>query len=56
MDALAVSYAAEVLPFCIDTTIVVPGAFATGTSHFANAGTPADVARAESYDQRHTPS
>ncbi|MFF3741022.1 SDR family NAD(P)-dependent oxidoreductase [Streptomyces sp. NPDC002566] len=34
MDALAVSYAAEVLPFGIDTAIVVPGAFTTGTSHF----------------------
>ncbi|MFP8903376.1 Rossmann-fold NAD(P)-binding domain-containing protein [Streptomyces atacamensis] len=55
MDALAVSYAAEVLPFGIDTAIVVPGAFTTGTNHFANAGTPADIDRAEAYDQRHRP-
>ncbi|MDN3029041.1 SDR family oxidoreductase [Streptomyces sp. S.PB5] len=55
MDALAVSYAAEVLPFGIDTAIVVPGAFTTGTNHFANAGTPADRARAEAYDRRHQP-
>ena len=55
MDALAVSYAAEVLPFGIDTAIVVPGAFTTGTNHFANAGAPADVDRAEAYDQRHGP-
>jgi NAD(P)-dependent dehydrogenase (short-subunit alcohol dehydrogenase family) len=55
MDALAVSYAAEVLPFGIDTAIVVPGAFTTGTNHFANAGAPADVRRAEAYDRRHRP-
>ncbi|MEU4895036.1 hypothetical protein AB0B12_20810 [Streptomyces sp. NPDC044780] len=52
---LAVSYAAEVLPFGIDTAIVVPGAFTTGTNHFANAGAPADVDCAEAYDQRHRP-
>lgn len=55
MDALAVSYAAEVLPFGIDTAIVVPGAFTTGTNHFANAGAPADRDRAEAYAQRHRP-
>jgi NAD(P)-dependent dehydrogenase (short-subunit alcohol dehydrogenase family) len=53
MDALAVSYAAEVLPFGIDTAIVVPGAFTTGTNHFANAGAPADADCAEAYDRRH---
>ncbi|MGV9628009.1 hypothetical protein [Streptomyces sp. NPDC003487] len=31
------------LPFGIDTAIVVPGAFTTGTSHLANAGAPADA-------------
>jgi NAD(P)-dependent dehydrogenase (short-subunit alcohol dehydrogenase family) len=55
MDALAVSYAAEVLPFGIDTAIVVPGAFTTGTKHFTNAGAPADRDCAEAYDQRHQP-
>ncbi|MBO8203197.1 SDR family oxidoreductase [Streptomyces smyrnaeus] len=55
MDAVAVSYAAEVLPFGIDTAIVVPGAFTTGTNHFANAGAPADTDRAEAYDRRHQP-
>ncbi|MEU5718544.1 SDR family NAD(P)-dependent oxidoreductase [Streptomyces sp. NPDC020403] len=55
MDALAVSYAAEVLPFGIDTAIVVPGAFTTGTSHFTNAGAPADADRAEIYERRHRP-
>ncbi len=40
MDSLAVSYAAEVVRFGIDTTIVVPGAFTTGTNHFAHTGSP----------------
>ncbi|MER6980831.1 SDR family NAD(P)-dependent oxidoreductase [Streptomyces carpinensis] len=40
MDALAGSCAAEAFPFGIDTAIVVPGAFTTGTNHFAKAGAP----------------
>lgn len=50
MDALAVSYAAELIRFGIDTSIVVPGAFTSGTNHFAHAGTPADTDRADAYD------
>ena len=50
MDALAVSYAAELIRFGVDTAIVVPGAFTSGTNHFAHAGTPADTARARQYD------
>ncbi|WP_372088731.1 SDR family oxidoreductase [Tistrella mobilis] len=42
MDALAVCYAKELAPFGIETSIVVPGAFTTGTNHFANAGKPDD--------------
>jgi hypothetical protein len=53
MDALAVSYAAELIRFGIDTSIVVPGAFTSGTSHFAHAGTPADTDRAAAYDSRY---
>jgi NAD(P)-dependent dehydrogenase (short-subunit alcohol dehydrogenase family) len=53
MDALAVSYAAEVVRFGIDTSIVVPGAFTSGTNHFAHAGTPADADRAAAYDARY---
>jgi NAD(P)-dependent dehydrogenase (short-subunit alcohol dehydrogenase family) len=53
MDALAVSYAAEVIRFGIDTSIVVPGAFTSGTNHFAHAGTPADGERAAAYDARY---
>ncbi len=49
MDALAVSYAAELARWGIETTIIVPGAFTKGTNHFAHAGTPADEARAAEY-------
>jgi len=50
MDALAVCYAKELAPFGIETAIVVPGAFTTGTNHFAHAGRPSDVAAATDYD------
>jgi NAD(P)-dependent dehydrogenase (short-subunit alcohol dehydrogenase family) len=50
-DALAVSYAAELARFGIETTIIVPGAFPTGTNHYASAGHPADTAVAEEYEQ-----
>lgn len=50
MDTLAESYAAELIKFGIDTTIVVPGAYTSGTNHFAHSGTPADTARAAEYD------
>ena len=42
MDALAVSYAAELARFDIETTIIVPGSFTNGTNHFAHSGHPAD--------------
>ena len=45
MDSLAVSYAAELSRWGIETSIVVPGAFTTGTNHFANAGKPEDQER-----------
>jgi NAD(P)-dependent dehydrogenase (short-subunit alcohol dehydrogenase family) len=51
MDSLAVSYAAELIKFGIETTIVVPGAFTHGTNHFANSGRPSDTARAAEYDE-----
>ncbi len=53
MDALAVSYAAELARFGIGTTIVVPGAFTSGTNHFANAGRPADNATVEAYEEKY---
>ncbi len=49
MDALAVAYARELTPFGIESAIVVPGAFTTGTNHFSNAGAPADEDRASEY-------
>ena len=49
MDALALSYAAELARFGIETTIVVPGSFTSGTEHFANAGRPTDEERAAEY-------
>jgi hypothetical protein len=50
MDALAVSYAAELNRWGIETSIIVPGAFTSGTNHFSNAGSPADKARQVEYD------
>jgi NAD(P)-dependent dehydrogenase (short-subunit alcohol dehydrogenase family) len=52
-DSLAVSYAAELACFGIETTIVVPGSFTTGTNHFANAGSAGDTAVAEAYESRY---
>jgi NAD(P)-dependent dehydrogenase (short-subunit alcohol dehydrogenase family) len=50
-DAFAVSYAAELARFGIDTTIIVPGAFPTGTNHYADAGHPADTRIEQEYDE-----
>ena len=49
MDSLAVSMAFELARFNIETAIVVPGAFTSGTEHFANAGQPADAATSAAY-------
>jgi len=50
MDALAVSYAAELARWNVETTIVVPGAFTSGTNHFAHAGSPEDNVRLKEYE------
>jgi NAD(P)-dependent dehydrogenase (short-subunit alcohol dehydrogenase family) len=50
MDALAVSYAAELARFGIETSIVVPGSFTSGTNHFAHSGRPADGEVVADYD------
>lgn len=50
MDALAVCYASELARWGIETTIIVPGSFTTGTNHFANAGKPSDEAVAKEYE------
>lgn len=49
MDQVAVAYARELAPFGIETSIVVPGAYTTGTNHFAHSGVPDDKPRAEAY-------
>lgn len=53
MDALAASYALELARFGIETSIIVPGAFTSGTNHFANSGAPSDTAVAAEYDTRY---
>ncbi|WP_284981568.1 SDR family NAD(P)-dependent oxidoreductase [Arthrobacter sp. efr-133-TYG-118] len=53
MDALAVSYGAELARWGVETTIVVPGAFTSGTNHFANSGRPGDQDLVVDYDQHY---
>ncbi|MFF7203544.1 SDR family NAD(P)-dependent oxidoreductase [Streptomyces sp. NPDC008141] len=53
MDALAVSYAAELARFGIETSIVVPGAFTSGTNHFATGGHPAEQTVIGDYEARY---
>lgn len=50
MDALAVIYARELTRWGIETSIIVPGAFTTGTNHFAHSGKPADEKRSAEYE------
>jgi NAD(P)-dependent dehydrogenase (short-subunit alcohol dehydrogenase family) len=56
MDALAVSYAGELARWNIETTIIVPGAFTSGTNHFAHAGLPEDEVRLKEYESGPTAS
>ncbi|MDQ1012213.1 NAD(P)-dependent dehydrogenase (short-subunit alcohol dehydrogenase family) [Streptomyces sp. V4I23] len=53
MDALAVSYAAELARFGIETSIIVPGSFTTGTNHFVTGGHPADQTVLPAYEARY---
>src|SRR5262249_34913666 len=50
MDAMAVQYARELALWGIETSIIVPGAFTSGTNHFAHSGVPADKQRVDEYD------
>jgi NAD(P)-dependent dehydrogenase (short-subunit alcohol dehydrogenase family) len=50
MDSIAVQYARELSRWGIETSIIVPGAFTSGTNHFAHSGRPADAARATEYE------
>jgi len=50
MDVMATQYARELALWGIETSIIVPGAFTSGTNHFAHAGAPADTERAAEYE------
>lgn len=50
-DSLAVSYAAELSRFGIETFIIAPGSYTTGTNHFAHAGHPSDAETVAKYDR-----
>jgi len=50
MDALAVSYARELTRWGVETSIIVPGAFTSGTNHFAHAMAPADQSVVDEYE------
>jgi NAD(P)-dependent dehydrogenase (short-subunit alcohol dehydrogenase family) len=52
-DSLAVTSAAELARFGVDTVIIVPGSFTRGTNHFANAGHPEDVDVAAAFEPLH---
>ena len=51
MDSLAQSYARELHPWGIETTIVLPGVFTKGTNHFADAMQPGVPEVAKEYDE-----
>jgi hypothetical protein len=40
----------ELTRWGIETSIIVPGAFTSGTNHFAHSGRPADAGRAAEYE------
>lgn len=50
MDSIAVQYACELSRWGIETSIIVPGAFTSGTNHFSHSGRPADEARVAEYE------
>ncbi|MDB5805855.1 MAG: short-chain dehydrogenase/reductase [Betaproteobacteria bacterium] len=53
MDSLAVSYAGELARFGVETSIIVPGAFTSGTNHFVNSGRPEDVVTGAAYERHY---
>lgn len=50
MDSLAVSYAGELARWGVETSIVVPGSFTSGTNHFAHSGRPSDTVVEAEYE------
>ncbi|MEU9239179.1 SDR family oxidoreductase [Streptomyces shenzhenensis] len=53
MDSLAVSYAGELARWGVETSIIVPGSFTSGTNHFAHSGRPDDTAVEAEYETRY---
>ena len=53
MDSLAVSYAGELARWGVETSIVVPGSFTSGTNHFAHSGSPADKVVEAEYETKY---
>jgi NAD(P)-dependent dehydrogenase (short-subunit alcohol dehydrogenase family) len=53
MDSLAVTYAGELARWGVETSIVVPGSFTSGTNHFAHSGHPADRAVEAEYETKY---
>jgi NAD(P)-dependent dehydrogenase (short-subunit alcohol dehydrogenase family) len=49
MDSLAVSYAGEIARWGIESVILSPGVYTSGTNHFAHADLPRDKAREAEY-------
>ncbi|MGW3960662.1 hypothetical protein ACWED2_12660 [Amycolatopsis sp. NPDC005003] len=55
MDSLTVTYAAEVVKYGIDSALVIPGAYTSGTNHFAHATHPADEQVGAVYEKVYGP-
>lgn len=53
MDSLAASYAGELARWGVETSIVVPGVFTSGTNHFAHSGRPADTDVVAEYETKY---
>jgi NAD(P)-dependent dehydrogenase (short-subunit alcohol dehydrogenase family) len=53
IDSLAVTYAAELARFGIETSIIVPGSYTRGTNHFAHSGSPDDDAVVAAYETKY---
>ncbi|WP_426241468.1 SDR family oxidoreductase [Nocardioides sp. LHG3406-4] len=53
MDSLAVSYAGELARWGVETSIVVPGSFTSGTNHFAHSGRPDDKEVEAAYETKY---
>ncbi|GAA3723621.1 SDR family oxidoreductase [Streptomyces tremellae] len=52
-DHVAKGYAVELARFGVDSAIVVPGSFTSGTNHFAHAMAPEDKETAEAYEEQY---